>query len=215
MELLRTLKPQWWFAAHLHTRFEACVQHEDEDAANRNAANTSANPFPPRNSGKGENPEEIAIDDELMGELPGVKKSEAIHFESNNEAVGGTARDPNEILIDDDELVVPPISAEAPKSTEERHAAAESRSSLSGQALNPDEITLSDLEDEIAPPPSAKGKTRPVGSRTTKFLALDKCLPRRQFLEVRLFSCPSVFNDVTNFIQGYGCPHTAGLRFST
>ncbi|KAF5327322.1 hypothetical protein D9619_004265 [Psilocybe cf. subviscida] len=28
MELLRTLRPEWWFAAHMHTRFEATVEHQ-------------------------------------------------------------------------------------------------------------------------------------------------------------------------------------------
>lgn len=28
IELLRTLRPEWWFAAHMHTRFEAIVEHQ-------------------------------------------------------------------------------------------------------------------------------------------------------------------------------------------
>lgn len=27
MELLRTLRPEWWFAAHMHIRYEATVEH--------------------------------------------------------------------------------------------------------------------------------------------------------------------------------------------
>ncbi|TFY81132.1 hypothetical protein EWM64_g2887 [Hericium alpestre] len=49
---------------------------------------------------------------------------------------------------------------------------------------NPDEISLSDEEDQVdAPPPP------PAPRRETKFLALDKCLPKRQYLEVHLSSC--------------------------
>lgn len=48
-------------------------------------------------------------------------------------------------------------------------------------SLNPDEITLDDEEEEVAPAPVA-----PPPREKTNFLALDKCIPdsRRQFLEV-------------------------------
>jgi lariat debranching enzyme len=106
MSLLRNLKPSWWFAAHLHTRFEARVQHDP--------------PGPPEVVAS--NPDEIAIGDE------------------------------------DDDFDVP-TSTTAPQ--------------------NPDEIVLENEIETVAPPPPAP--------RETKFLALDKCLPRRQFLEAGLF----------------------------
>ena len=108
MGLLRQLKPQWWFAAHLHVRFEAAVLHEEI---------LDDEPAPPAQA---VNPDEIAIADDFDAEP--------------------------------------------------------------AQTMNPDEITLDDEEcDVTAPPPAPK----PVRHRTTHFLALDKCLPRRQFLEVR------------------------------
>lgn len=47
--------------------------------------------------------------------------------------------------------------------------------------FNPDEITLDDEEEDVAPAPVA-----PPPREKTNFLALDKCIPnsRRQFLEV-------------------------------
>lgn len=99
MGLLQTLKPSWWFAAHLHTRFEAVVSH---------------GPPQPVASVEGTNPDEINISDDH--DIP----------------------------------------------------------------RNPDEITLSDEENEVAPPPVPLPPPK-----ETRFLALDKCLPNRQFLEVR------------------------------
>ncbi|KAJ6567589.1 lariat debranching enzyme, C-terminal domain-containing protein [Mycena vulgaris] len=139
LSLLRVLQPDWWFAAHLHTRFEACVVHGEPTA-------------------------EDAVSDEIV-----VDATEEV-------------KDPNEIAIDDEEFDAPPAPAPAEPSR---------------APLNPDEITLSDLEDEVAAPPPAAAPapphrqpqkwTRPVarpGQRTTNFLALDKCGPKRQYLEV-------------------------------
>jgi lariat debranching enzyme len=160
--LLRNLQPEWWFSAHLHTRFEACVVHGEPVAGDAIAVEQVER-----------DPNEIVIDDE-------AEVSTALE----------PSRDPNEIAIDDEEVEIPPVP---------EPAAAASRA-----PLNPDEITLSDLEDEVAPPPPPPPVsvpspprhqpshvwTRPVagpGQRTTNFLALDKCGNKRQYLEVRAF----------------------------
>ena len=127
MGLLKNLKPQWWFSAHLHTRFEATVIHPSGPPSASQPAKV-----------EGTNPEEIAIDD-VDNEVDASK------VVSSN-AAGDVAS------------AVP-------------------------TALNPDEIKLDDEEDEVAAPPLP-----PPPPRETKFLALDKCLPRRRFLEVRTTS---------------------------
>ncbi|KAF8626705.1 hypothetical protein AX15_004718 [Amanita polypyramis BW_CC] len=106
MSLLKTLTPEWWFAAHLHTYYEAIVNH---------ATPKTAPPptFP--------NPDEIGID-ELENEpniRPTLHKTDA---ESNGPITDGDR-----------------------------------------QGLR-----------SLSPPKYM----------STKFLALDKCLPKRKFLEV-------------------------------
>ncbi|PPQ81075.1 hypothetical protein CVT25_014538, partial [Psilocybe cyanescens] len=123
MGLLRTLKPEWWFAAHLHARYEATVVHE----AGPGLQAAQAAPAPVTN------PDEIRIEDE-----------------DEDENVDAQAGDPG--------APPPPVRA------------AENR--------NPDEILMEDEEEEVEMPPPP-----PPPASETKFLALDKCLPRRQFLE--------------------------------
>ncbi|EPQ50728.1 DBR1-domain-containing protein [Gloeophyllum trabeum ATCC 11539] len=115
MGLLRALKPAWWFAAHLHCRFEAAVVHGGGEKVEK----------------AGKNPDEIVIDEDE--EEGGV----------GDEAEGEQGR-------------------------------AEGK-----QNENPDEIVLDDEAAEVVAPPRP-----PAPPKVTTFIALDKCLPRRQFLEV-------------------------------
>ncbi|KAH9927026.1 lariat debranching enzyme, C-terminal domain-containing protein [Amylocystis lapponica] len=85
---------------------------------------------------------------------------------------------PDEIRIDDDaerEAVVAAevstVDKEVPSTSGEPEAPTVQR--------NADEIVLEEEEEDVeAPPPP------PPPSSETRFLALDKCMPRRQFLEV-------------------------------
>ncbi|KAG6899323.1 hypothetical protein C0993_011225 [Termitomyces sp. T159_Od127] len=102
MNLLKTLKPKRWFAAHMHTRFEAEVVHNS--------------------TVEGAKPAEITIEDDCF------------HGETSKETDATTS--------------------------------------------------MRETEKPVSEAPS-----------TTKFLALDKCLPRRKFLEV--FDIPSPAFDTT------------------
>ena len=133
MGLLRNLQPSWWFAAHLHTRFEARVRHDPELETTTTTSPPSSRSGP---QPRVDNPDEITIDDDAVED-------------SLADPPGGGA-------------MVPRV--------------AESIAPLTSQ--NPDEIALDDEIEEVEPPPPP-----PPPTRETRFLALDKCLPNRQFLE--------------------------------
>jgi len=123
MGLLKTLKPEWWFSAHLHVRFQATVIH------NESLPGSTQQP-PAPSSAAVPNPEEIVIDDD------DIENAEP----------------------------TPAVQSSAPP-------------------RNSDEIVLTDEENDVAVPPPP-----PPPPSKTKFLALDKCLPKRQFLEVSIHS---------------------------
>ncbi|TFK37734.1 lariat debranching enzyme, C-terminal domain-containing protein [Crucibulum laeve] len=141
--LLYTLKPEWWFSAHLHARFEARVDYLPPIAAP---------PLPPV-----ANPDEIVIEDDEFDVEPAAAKPE--------EPVTEPPRNPDEILLDDEEETV-----------------------------------------EVAPPPSS-----PPLYPTTNFLALDKCLKNRHFLEV--IDIPINSDATSTVTSDPSSPHHPSLGF--
>lgn len=137
MGLLQNLKPKWWFAAHLHARYEAAFNHTPDIPIQ------AAQVAPPAAA------QPIAIEN------------------------------PDEIVIEDDEFAT--TASEVPHTPP--------REVPSG---NPDEIQLDDEEVEVEAPPQ-----EPAQPIVTRFLALDKCLPKRQFLEVIDVEAPISKSGVT------------------
>lgn len=125
LELLRTLKPSWWFSAHLHVKYAATFPHASPGAA------TTA-PVA--------NPDEIEI---------------SLGDENENEGDDKKATD-----VQPSTESAEPIPA------------------------NPDEIILGDEVDDVEVHATVPGDPGPKITSVTNFLALDKCLPRRQYLEV-------------------------------
>ena len=142
MGLLKTLKPQWWFSAHLHVRFEATVFHGDGSGTKTPIAPVQAL-----------NPDEIVID------------------------------------VDDFEGEAGP---------EQPTIAAEEKPSASVPQVQPvKEIVSGDGDGEAGDAPAAdppKEATTAGPRLETKFLALDKCLPRREFLEVCSMGVEPIYN---------------------
>ena len=167
MGLLKTLKPAWWFSAHLHVRYEAKVTHVPQSEQTEGSEVK-----------KVENPDEIVIDADSLDIA-----AESTMPKSDSATALSTKENPDEINLDDQQITESTLSK--PDSA-----------TASSTRQNPDEIILNEEEITVevpaAPVPETKVSKPPTKKKPfTRFLALDKCLPKRKFLEVRY--CPHRF----------------------
>ena len=194
LALLRHIQPQFWFAAHLHVKFAAVFTHSIDSS--------SAAPVPGGSEAQNlrplvGNPEEIALDD--MEASSAANPDEIIiEDDSDNEVAQtiGASCNPEEIIIDDDDMEwpskqTPPVSHIGDPSA----TGSEARQSLS----------MDESADLVEAVRSVDGLTAAQGvlgvpkaasltmtspqfaggsGRVTKFLALDKCGPGKDFIQV-------------------------------
>ncbi|KAF9896876.1 hypothetical protein BX616_006580, partial [Lobosporangium transversale] len=173
-QVLRTLRPAHWYSAHLHVRFTAVVQWDSPVQKSDTGKSTEAEA--PLSAAR---PPAAAVTEVTTSATVSIQPTKNpdeidINFDDEDENDDGQQMEKSEGKT---ELAVP--SAPTPAAV-----------------ANPDEIQIEmDSEDDTEPSqPQSQPLEFSTGSRSpkplkthptcTKFLALDKCLPGRKFLEI-------------------------------
>jgi hypothetical protein len=144
-EILDTVKPRFWFAAHLHVKFKATVQHQTESSP--------ADPSPNSSVDKSQ----------MLVPSQVTRENKVENSEANTQDLGA----------DDQGNHV-----DAKQTDNDTTNVADTAAQPSNEQEKPSETEFHALESEnrCGPPD--------LTDQMTQFLALDKCLPRRQYLSI-------------------------------
>ena len=194
MGLLKQLQPAWWFSAHLHVRFQAEVDHVGKGVSNWAAGNVvgvyKGDSGRGRGYGRGRG---------RGGRVQGGRRG---HYSGPPRPINE-----DEIRMDDDDDVAVAVAVPAPSvptrnpeeiTMEEDFVHSEQLEATSTSAPSTEGVSANRAGEE-EPTPSGpllssdqsfdpRASPNRISFDTTKFLALDKCLPNRAFLDVGQFT---------------------------
>ena len=162
------LRPPHWFAAHLHCKYAAVVRYGEDSSSN-------TEPKPTISTASDKEPEKVTNIDEIDidgddGDSPSVRAGQPFDKVHNE----------NEINLEADEDT---DLADTSISTREAPA-------LDSAVLSPESSSVPENVRNELPASFFRQKPEPsvhpsaIDNKTTHFLALDKCLPNRRFLQI-------------------------------
>lgn len=184
--VLDRLRPAYWFSAHMHIKYSATLEHEDHPPGEfpgpiePPSVSAAIEPVAPAAL---KNEEEIDLD---MDDIEGPSSTAAQAAEKNQDEIhldledggiplhpkGGVSQTPSTDIPEPDSQNGPSTTSttEVPQDLRDLLPASFARPTSNGASARP-------IPNLLLPPADIKNKT-------TYFLALDKCLPNRDFLQL-------------------------------
>ncbi|KAK4544846.1 hypothetical protein LTR36_003750 [Oleoguttula mirabilis] len=192
-QVMDRLRPRYWFSAHLHCKYAAVVEHGDKAAQQHPLPTADINGTGARNGNEADSDENIA--GHHSANLAIEKNDDEIDLDMDDDTaettgapIGQTANaDEIDLELEDDTNGVAPV---APGQGMDNVAVPVTSDAPINVPILSTDAARAELPEAFRRPAAPGPKNEPaehppdIDNKTTHFLALDKCLPNKDFLQL-------------------------------